>query len=236
MKITTVGVVMAVLLTGCASEPEQSASEQIAAIEAGEVTASQEEQEELMVQWAEEEHGTGEEMRALLDEQASWEEEEWPDEWSDEDEWADEGSPVIAEGVAGEQVLYDGAESWGITLDSIDCHDTVESTDWDDSTVVHEPQGQFCIATMTMENTGMEPESVTLEHQVRMFDAMGREFTPDDDAQLDHDSDSVVYGGVQPGQNGPLIVVFDLPVDADPAGIIFSAFGDYNPEVAEISL
>ncbi|WP_205876349.1 DUF4352 domain-containing protein [Mycobacterium camsae] len=78
-------------------------------------------------------------------------------------------------------------------------------------------RGEFIIVTMTVKNTGSEPQSYFTENQT-LFDSAGRKYAADSTAGLSMNRDSMVIN-LNPGFDLAVQVPFDVPVGTQPAAI-----------------
>lgn len=120
------------------------------------------------------------------------------------------GTPTSTRGPGIGDPVRDG--KFEFVVSKVDCgHDRVGSRDFGD-----EAQGKFCFVHMTVENIGDEPQSFFGDNQL-MFDAAGREFGADTEAQIYLDEGNAIYEEINPGNKVRGIVVFDIPKAAKPA-------------------
>ena len=90
-----------------------------------------------------------------------------------------------------------------------------------------EPQGKFVFVTMTVTNHSDAPGSLFGDNQY-LIDTEGRRASADGEAAIYLDEAQSLYGEINPGNSLSGIVVFDISVDAVPAGVELhdSAFSD----------
>ncbi len=81
-----------------------------------------------------------------------------------------------------------------------------------------EPQGRFVFVTMTVTNHGDAPGSFFGDNQY-LIDTEGRRASADGEAAIHLDEAQSLYEEINPGNSLTGIVVFDIPVDAVPAGV-----------------
>ncbi len=80
-----------------------------------------------------------------------------------------------------------------------------------DEFVGKKAQGQFCLATLTVQNIGDEPQTFSDSDQ-RAHDSKGRKYTPDSEAGLYANENSDVWlNEINPGNKITGILVFDIP-------------------------
>ena len=81
-------------------------------------------------------------------------------------------------------------------------------------------QGQFVIIRTTVTNIGDEAQSFSASNMT-LVDSQGREFDADSWASslVDDTTASGVYDKINPGNSAEVALVFDLPVDAEPATV-----------------
>jgi hypothetical protein len=77
-------------------------------------------------------------------------------------------------------------------------------------------QGQWVFVTMTVRNTGDEPQSFFVQNQ-KLIDTRGREFAPDMSATKVIGSDSTMMLNMNPGFGLTAKVVYDVPPGTKPA-------------------
>lgn len=88
-----------------------------------------------------------------------------------------------------------------------------------DGVLAQQPQGQFVIVSVTVKNTSNQPKSFTASDQ-QLKDAAGRTFESDPAAAIAvPDNDISVWGSINPGNQIPVKLVYDIPTDAVPATI-----------------
>ncbi|MEV0945346.1 DUF4352 domain-containing protein [Rhodococcus sp. NPDC049939] len=88
----------------------------------------------------------------------------------------------------------------------------------DNPYLMSEAQGQFVVVTMTVRNISSEPKGLSPSNQ-EMYDTQGRKFTSDTSAGIGLDTDVSIWDEVNPGNAVTMKVVYDMPVDAEPAEI-----------------
>ena len=72
-------------------------------------------------------------------------------------------------------------------------------------------QGQFCLITLSIENIGTEAQTLYADSQ-KLFDAKGREFSPDTTAALYLGSDaSTIFEEINPGNTLNGVLIYDVP-------------------------
>lgn len=84
--------------------------------------------------------------------------------------------------------------------------------------IAEQAQGQYIIVNMTVTNIGDEAQSYSSSN-AKLFDAQGREFSSDSWASslVADTTASGIYDEINPGNSAQVAVVFDVPVDAQPA-------------------
>jgi Domain of unknown function (DUF4352) len=89
----------------------------------------------------------------------------------------------------------------------------------EDAGIGTEPRGKFVLVTMTVTNNSNSPRSLPGANQY-LIDMEGRKASADTAtaAHLPDDAQSL-YAEIDPGNTATGIVVFDIPVDATPAGL-----------------
>lgn len=99
-----------------------------------------------------------------------------------------------------------------------------EAVSWS-SLVQKEAQGQFVIVHITVTNIGDTAQFYFGQNQT-LIDGQGREFTNDFTAEAYVNEPGEGAGEINPGLEFDRVLVFDVPVDAQPAAIEFhdSAF------------
>lgn len=133
----------------------------------------------------------------------------------DTSEDADAGSDDGGEGGGGSEPeraavgepAVDGQFTFTVT-DQLDCgHDTIGEEGLEE-----DAQGQWCILTAEVENTGDEPRSLSASAQL-LYDSEGREFQ----ASSPMGADSPVYERINPGNSVEGDFFFDVPDDFEAA-------------------
>jgi Domain of unknown function (DUF4352) len=81
-----------------------------------------------------------------------------------------------------------------------------------------EAQGRFVFVTVTVTNHGDAPGSINGENQY-LIDAHGRRASADTEATVLVDQARTLAAQITPGDSVTGILVFDIPVDAVPAGV-----------------
>jgi len=76
------------------------------------------------------------------------------------------------------------------------------------------PQGQFVFVHVDVTNIGDKAQSYFGSNQ-KLYDAQGREFSNDTAAEI-YANENFTVGDINPGNTASVIVVFDVPVDAQP--------------------
>lgn len=84
--------------------------------------------------------------------------------------------------------------------------------------IAEQAQGQYVIVNMTVTNIGDKAQSYSSSN-AKLFDAQGREFSSDSWASslVADTTASGIYDEINPGNSAQVAVVFDVPVDAQPA-------------------
>lgn len=140
------------------------------------------------------------------------------------------GEQVASEGNGGEQTQDDGSGSDGssgqqqrvpqgepatdgqftFTVQGLDCGATTIG----EEPLTEEAQGQWCILTTTVENTGDEARSLSASSQY-LYDEQGREF----EAALPMAvaDDTPIFEQINPGNSIEGSIYFDVPQDFAPA-------------------
>lgn len=88
----------------------------------------------------------------------------------------------------------------------------------DDADIGIEPQGRFVFVTVTVTNHGDAPGSILGDYQY-LIDAEGRRAGADSEATVHLDEARSLDAEINPGDSVTGILVFDIPVDAVPAGV-----------------
>ena len=81
-----------------------------------------------------------------------------------------------------------------------------------------EAQGRFVFVTVTVTNHGDAPGSIHGENQY-LIDAQGRRASADSEATVHVDQARTLAAEINPSDSVTGILVFDIPVDAAPAGV-----------------
>ncbi|MGX7731889.1 DUF4352 domain-containing protein [Rhodococcus sp. 2H158] len=76
------------------------------------------------------------------------------------------------------------------------------------------PQGQFVFVHVDVKNIGDKAQSYFGSNQ-KLIDVQGREFNNDTEAEI-YANDNFTIGDINPGNTASVIVVFDIPTDAQP--------------------
>jgi hypothetical protein len=79
-----------------------------------------------------------------------------------------------------------------------------------------EAQGQFCLVALQVKNVGDEPQTLFGDN-MKLFDAEGREFSPDTEAAIYNEDSQTFIEEINPGNQIDGQLVFDVPTDAQPA-------------------
>lgn len=87
-----------------------------------------------------------------------------------------------------------------------------------DADIGIEPQGRFVFVTVTVTNHGDAPGSILGDNQC-LIDAEGRRAGADSEATVHLDQARSLDAEISPGDSVTGILVFDIPVDAVPAGV-----------------
>ncbi|WP_199542960.1 DUF4352 domain-containing protein [Prauserella sp. PE36] len=98
------------------------------------------------------------------------------------------------------------------TVSKLDCGETEIGGQYPGKTA----QGQFCFVWISVENIGSEPQTLFGANQ-KLFDAQGREFSPDTEAALYLDSPRTLWEEINPGNRVDGVVVFDIPDGTEPS-------------------
>jgi len=77
------------------------------------------------------------------------------------------------------------------------------------------PQGQFVFVNVDVKNIGDKPQAYFGGNQ-KLIDAQGREFVDDAEAEVYANEGNYTIGDINPGNTASVILVFDIPVDAQP--------------------
>lgn len=81
-----------------------------------------------------------------------------------------------------------------------------------------EAQGQFVLVHLTVTNTGNEPQYFSDADQM-MLDTEDRQHSADSEAGIYIGENDVLLNEINPGNTASGVLVFDLPADAEPAGV-----------------
>lgn len=76
------------------------------------------------------------------------------------------------------------------------------------------PQGQFVFVYVDVTNIGDRAQAYFGSNQ-KLIDAQGREFVNDTEAEI-YANENYTVGDINPGNTASVVVVFDIPVDAQP--------------------
>ncbi|MEE2034697.1 DUF4352 domain-containing protein [Rhodococcus chondri] len=76
------------------------------------------------------------------------------------------------------------------------------------------PQGQFVFVHVDVKNIGDKAQSYFGSNQ-KLIDVQGREFANDTEAEI-YANDDFTIGDINPGNTASVVVVFDIPADAQP--------------------
>lgn len=76
------------------------------------------------------------------------------------------------------------------------------------------PQGQFVFAYVDVKNIADQPQSYFGNNQ-KLIDAQGREFANDTEAEI-YANENYTVGDINPGNTASVVIVFDIPADAQP--------------------
>lgn len=87
-----------------------------------------------------------------------------------------------------------------------------------DDFMAEEAQGQFVLVHMSIANIGDESQSLADDAQL-LVDSDGREHSSDSMAGLVIDDNDTFFNEINPGNEVEGVVVFDIPADAEPAGL-----------------
>lgn len=77
------------------------------------------------------------------------------------------------------------------------------------------PQGQFVFVNVDVKNIGNEPQAYFGGNQ-KLIDAQGREFADDAEAEVYANEGNYTIGDINPGNTASVVLVFDIPADAQP--------------------
>ncbi|WP_241387002.1 DUF4352 domain-containing protein [Rhodococcus sp. CH91] len=80
------------------------------------------------------------------------------------------------------------------------------------------PQGQFVFVHVDVKNIGDRPQSYFGGNQ-KLIDAQGREFADDTEAEIYANEGNYTIGEINPGNAVSVILVFDVPADAQPKSL-----------------
>jgi hypothetical protein len=97
-----------------------------------------------------------------------------------------------------------------------------------------EPQGQFCIVSLSVTNVGDSAETFFTDNVVLLNDA-GQEYSADDVASLYIEGNDTFLTEVNPGNTLEGSVAFDIPADATPAQVQLSG-GLFSSDTTTVTL
>jgi hypothetical protein len=108
------------------------------------------------------------------------------------------------------QAVQDG--KFEFTVRSVQCGQTRVGNQF----LNKDAQGQFCLVALHVKNIGEEPQTLFGDN-MKLFDAEGREFSPDTEAAIYNDDSQTFIEEINPGNEIDGQLVFDVPKDAQPA-------------------
>jgi len=117
-----------------------------------------------------------------------------------------ERAPAAVAGIGAPAV--DG--QFTFTVNSLECGATSVGTD----VLTEEAQGQFCLLSLRVENTGDMAQSLFADSQV-LLDGAGTEYSSSFQATLANDPEGdALFNEINPGNAVEGTIVFDVPADA----------------------
>ncbi|USC16243.1 DUF4352 domain-containing protein [Rhodococcus sp. 11-3] len=128
------------------------------------------------------------------------------------------GSPATAEQAADEPTAGIGTEArdgkFAFTVTNVEQGITQAG---ENPYVNKIPQGQFIFVHIDVKNISDKPQGYFGSNQ-KLIDTQGREFNNDTAAEI-YANENFTVGDINPGNTASVIVVFDVPVDAQPKSV-----------------
>jgi hypothetical protein len=122
---------------------------------------------------------------------------------------ADKAAADKAAAVAGLNTpVVDGKFTFTVT--KVECGKTTIGTS---SFLTKEAQGQFCLVSMTVKNTGDKAQYLSASGQ-KAYNDKGQQYSADSGAAIYLDKSNTFLEQINPGNTVKGIVVFDIPTDA----------------------
>jgi hypothetical protein len=131
---------------------------------------------------------------------------------TDADQAADTGSGGEAELVAAGEPAVDGQFTFTVAEGALECgQQTIGS-----GAMAEDAQGQWCVLTATVENTGDEARSLSAAEQL-LIDEQGREHEAS--VPMAVAGESPIYEQINPGNSVEGRFFFDVPTDLEPSHV-----------------
>jgi hypothetical protein len=122
------------------------------------------------------------------------------------------------------------ADDWEITVDEVE--DGVSKVG--DEYLGAEAQGQFVQISLSVKNTGSEPDYF-FEDDIKLADDQDNTYSADSEAGIYAAKDNILFlEEINPGNTAKGVLVFDVPEDVDPSRLTFA--GGLFADPVEISL